>query len=85
MGFPGGSDDEESACNAGDLGLIPELGRCPREGNGSIPVSLPGEFHGQRNLVGYSQGGCKESDMTGSHQVVQCMACVDIRAVLSPP
>ena len=23
MGFPGGSDDKESACNAGDLGLIP--------------------------------------------------------------
>ena len=27
MGFPGGSVDEESACNAGDLGLIPGLGR----------------------------------------------------------
>ena len=27
-----GSDDKESACNAGDLGLIPELGRCPGEG-----------------------------------------------------
>ena len=34
MDFPGGSDDEESACNAGDLGLIPELGRSPGEGNG---------------------------------------------------
>ena len=28
------------------------------------PVFLPGEFHGQRNLVGYSPHGCKESDMT---------------------
>ena len=28
------------------------------------PVSLPGEFHGQRSLVGYSPWGCKESDMT---------------------
>ena len=27
MGFPGGSDGKESACNAGDLGLIPGLGR----------------------------------------------------------
>ena len=27
MGFPGGSDDKESACNAGDLGLIPRSGR----------------------------------------------------------
>ena len=26
MGFPGGSDGKESACNAGDLGLIPGLG-----------------------------------------------------------
>ena len=30
----GGSDGKESACNAGDLGLIPGLGRCPGEGNG---------------------------------------------------
>ena len=28
------------------------------------PVSLPGESHGQRSLVGYSPWGCKESDMT---------------------
>ena len=34
MGFPGGSNDKESACNAGDLGSIPALGRPPREGNG---------------------------------------------------
>ena len=34
MGFPGGSDGKESAQNAGDLGLIPELGRSPGEGNG---------------------------------------------------
>ena len=34
MGFPGGSDGKISACNAGDLGLIPGLGRSPGEGNG---------------------------------------------------
>ena len=28
-----------------------------------IPVFFPGEFHGQRNLVGYSPWGCKELDM----------------------
>ena len=33
--FPGGSDSQESAYNAGDLGLIPELGRSPGEGNGN--------------------------------------------------
>ena len=34
MGFSGGSDWKESACNAGDLGLIPWWGRSPGEGNG---------------------------------------------------
>ena len=32
--FPGGSDGKEFACNAGDLGFIPGLGRSPVEGNG---------------------------------------------------
>ena len=32
--FPGGSDDKESACNAGDPGLNPGSGRSPGEGNG---------------------------------------------------
>ena len=33
MGFPGGSAGKESASNARDPGLIPELGRSPEEGN----------------------------------------------------
>ena len=33
MGLPSGSDGQESACNAGDLDLIPGLGRSPGEGN----------------------------------------------------
>ena len=32
LGFPDGSDGKESSCNAGDLGLIPGLGRSPEEG-----------------------------------------------------
>ena len=35
LGVPGGSDCKESACTAGDLGLIPGLGRTPGEGNSS--------------------------------------------------
>ena len=35
MGFPGGSDGKESACNARDLGLILGLERSPGEGNGN--------------------------------------------------
>ena len=34
MGFPSGSDDKESACNAGDLDSNPGSGRSPGEGNG---------------------------------------------------
>ena len=34
LGFLEGSDGKESACNEGDLGLIPGSGRSPREGNG---------------------------------------------------
>ena len=34
-GFPGGSEVKESACNAGDPGSIPELGRSPGEANGN--------------------------------------------------
>ena len=33
--FPGGSDGKESACSAGDRGLIPGSGRCPGEGKGN--------------------------------------------------
>ena len=35
MGFPGGKARKESTCKAGDLGLIPGLGRSPGEGNGN--------------------------------------------------
>ena len=94
MGFSGSSAGKEFACNVGDLGSIPELGKSTGEGIGytlqyswtslvaqmvknlpamqetwvqslgwedpwrkewqPTPVSLPGESHGQRNLVGYS-------------------------------
>ena len=35
MGFPGGSDSKEFACNAEDLGSISGSGRSPGEGNGN--------------------------------------------------
>ena len=54
--------------NAGDMrdkGSIPGLGRFPwRRTWQPTPVFLPGEFHGQRRLVGYSPWSCKESEMT---------------------
>ena len=36
MGFPDGSEHKVSVCNAGDLGLIPGLGRYPGEENGNL-------------------------------------------------
>ena len=63
--FPGGSDSKASACNAGDPGSIPGLGRSPGEENGNLLqyscLKNPIEW---RSLVGYSPWGCKESDMT---------------------
>ena len=60
LGFPCGSAGKESACNAGDLGFIPGLGRSPGEGKGyALQYSGPGEFHGL-----YCPWGCKESDTT---------------------
>jgi len=41
LGFPGGSDSKESACNEGDLGLIPGLGRFPWRRN-SYPLQYSG-------------------------------------------
>ena len=35
LGFPGGSDGKESACNVGDLGSVPGSGRSPGGGNGN--------------------------------------------------
>ena len=46
MGFSGGSAGKESACDVGDLGLIPGLGRSPEEGN-----SYPLQYSGLENSV----------------------------------
>ena len=54
--FPRGSDGKESACNTGDLGSIPWVGKILwRREQLPTPVFWPGEFHGL-----YSVWGCKE-------------------------
>ena len=59
-----GSDSKTSVCNAGDLGLIPRLGRSPwRRKWQPTPVFLLGKSHGLWSLVGYHPWGRKESDM----------------------
>ena len=63
--FPGGSDGKASAYNAGYLGFDPWVGKIPwRRKWQPTPVFLPGEFHGQRSLVGYSLWGHKELNTT---------------------
>ena len=65
MGFPGSSDGEESACSAGDLGLIPGLGRSPGEGNGySFQYSCLENFMDRGAWQAAIDGGHKELDMT---------------------
>ena len=55
LGFPGGSAGKESACNVGDLGSVPGLGRSPGEGKG-----YPLQYSGLEN----SPWSCRESDTT---------------------
>ena len=65
MGFPGVSDSKDSACNVGDLGSIPGLGRSPGGGHDNpLQDSFLENPHGQRSLVGYSPWAHKESDTT---------------------
>ena len=61
----GGSDRKESACNVGDLCLIPRWGRFSGEENGNpLQYYCLENPHGQRSLVGYSLWGRKEVDTT---------------------
>ena len=54
--FPCGSAGKESACNAGDLGLIPGLGRFPGEGNG-----CPLQYSGLENSMDCTVHGVEKS------------------------
>ena len=56
LGFPGGSAGKESACNAGDLGLIPGLGRSPEEGKG-----YPLQYSGLENSMDCVDHGVPKS------------------------
>ena len=59
MGFPCGPAGEESACNAGDLHSIPELGRSPGEGK-----DYPLQYSGLENSMDCIIHGVAKSDMT---------------------
>ena len=64
-GFPGDSDGKEPACNVGDLGSIPGLGRSPGGGYGNpLQCSCLENPHAHKSLGGYSPWDHKESDRT---------------------
>ena len=54
MGFPGGAEVKASACNVGELGLIPGLGRSPGEGNGNPLQYFAWEIPWTEERGGYS-------------------------------
>ena len=63
LGYPGSSNGKESACNAGDLGLIPGLERSPGGGHGNpLQYSCLENPHEQRSLAGGNPLDRRESD-----------------------
>ena len=77
MDFPGDSEDKVSACNVGDPGSIPGLGRSPGEGNGN-PLQYSclenpmdrGAWRAIVHRVAKSQTGL--SDFTFTFNIVNC-------------
>ena len=49
------------------------------------PVFLPGEFHGQRSLAGYSPWGCNESDTTEQLSTHTGMPCISLEKMTESP
>ena len=66
--FPGGPNSKKPACQCRKCkrpGFDPWVGKIPwRRECQPTPIFLPGEFHGQRSLAGYSPRGYKELDTT---------------------
>ena len=76
--------NKASACNTGDPGLIPGFDPWVRKMLWKrkwqpTPVLLPGKFHGQSSLVGYSPWGRKESDTT---ERLHSLIVIDIDVIL---
>ena len=85
MGFPGGSDDKESACNSGDPGSILGSGRSPGGGNGyPLQYSCLENSMNRWGLEGYSPWGLEESDKTDwltlllSHMIIRKLSSWNI-------
>ena len=85
MGFPCGSAHQESACNAGNLGLIPGLGRSPGVGKDytlqyfGLEISMGCTVQG----VAKSQTGLRDFHFHSTHALYSVAFLGDIRKVLS--
>ena len=65
LGFPGGLDGKESACNTRDPGSIPELGRSPGGGHGNpLQYSCLENSRDREAWQATVHGDCQELDMT---------------------
>ena len=84
LGFPCGSAGKESACNVGDLGLIPGLGRSPGEGN-----SYPLQYSSLKNVHGVTKSRTQLSDFhfttaAAAKSLQSCLTKLSINHLLSP-
>ena len=79
LGFPGGSVVMQKMQVHSWVGKIPQRRKWQ-----AIPVFLPGKFHGQRSLVGYSPWGHKEYDMTETLSMHTYIFILRFRRNMSP-
>ena len=79
MGFPCSLAGKESACNVGDLGLIPEFGRSPGEGKG-----YPLQYSGLENSMDYTVHGVTKSQtqLSDFHVVIYHARRVNVFSVI---
>ena len=78
LGLPGGSGGKESTCNAGNLGLIPGLGRSPGEGNG-----YPLQYSGLENFMDCIFHGVAKSQtrLSDFHFIGYTFTCLSNRHI----
>jgi len=71
LGFPGGSDGKESACNVGDLGLIPGLGRSPGKGMATYSSILAWRIPWTEKPGGLQSKGLERVRQATVHEVTK--------------